>query len=401
MSVRSISPSLARGIAPWALPWVVTACFTGSSASGLPCNADLDCGLHDRCIDGYCGGPPAGGSSDASATGSSSGTSTAATDPTTDGGSCGDGVLDQGEQCEPVTPGLPDMACDVDCTLPVCGDGLTNYEAPSTAIEDAIVNEECDSELMDTPACDANCTASGCGDGYENLAAEHCDDSNSIDLDRCTVACQPTLLATDFGGGVGEWVAIDYDLSYDTPGLTKPGWVLENGRWHSGDIPQITDIQDQYVYSGVTRLISPPMDVPATIDDGFRVELRFAHELALDGCSGTFGLGDGGVVRVAVDGGPIEEAQKLTPVGGYPGTLDNHCAGPEHPPNPQWGRADQQAFTSLEPLAGPVVFDLDMFRGHAIQIVFEYGNDCVQCTFVDEPRGWWIDDVLVAPMPLG
>ncbi|MFO0632463.1 MAG: hypothetical protein U0168_06400 [Nannocystaceae bacterium] len=402
MPVRPISPLLARTIALWGLPLVAVApgCFTGADATGLPCNADLDCGLHDRCIDGFCGGVPVGVEADGTATGSGSESSSASTDPTTAGGSCGDGVVDQGEQCEPIAAGTPDMACDVDCTLPVCGDGLTNYEAPSTEVDDGVTTEECDTELMDTPACDANCTASACGDDYENLAAEHCDDSNGSDLDRCTVQCQQTLLATDFGGGVGEWVVTDYDLSYDTPGLTKPGWVLENGRWRSGEIPQLTGIMDQYVYSGVTRLFSPMVVVPADVDDGFRIELRFTHELVLDACSPPFELGDGGVVRVLVDGAPIEEAQKLVPEGGYSGTLTNHCTPPTHPPNPQWGRDDQEVFTSVEPIEGAVVYDLDAFRGHTIQIVFEYGNDCVQCAFVDEPRGWWIDDVLVAPMPL-
>src|SRR6185503_8356696 len=64
---------------------------------------------------------------------------------------CGDGVVKAGEEsCD--TKG-ESATCDVDCTMPECGDGLRN----------AAAGEACDS-AADTLGCNANCTLSVCGD---------------------------------------------------------------------------------------------------------------------------------------------------------------------------------------------------------------------------------------------
>ena len=51
--------------------------------------------------------------------------------------------------------------CDLDCSLPVCGDGLRN----------AAAGEACDS-IIDATGCDADCTLPVCGDGHRNANLE-------------------------------------------------------------------------------------------------------------------------------------------------------------------------------------------------------------------------------------
>jgi cysteine-rich repeat protein len=91
---------------------------------------------------------------------------------------CGDGVVKGGEEdCD--TSGETAM-CDVDCTMPVCGDGLRN----------AAAGEACDT-VSDTSGCDSDCTLPMCGDGHANVALEDCDDGNAVDSGNgCSRECK-------------------------------------------------------------------------------------------------------------------------------------------------------------------------------------------------------------------
>jgi len=61
---------------------------------------------------------------------------------------------------------------------PVCGDGVVEFP------------EDCDVTEM-SAECDINCTVPLCGDGIHNpLAGESCDDGNTIDDDRCLNTCK-------------------------------------------------------------------------------------------------------------------------------------------------------------------------------------------------------------------
>lgn len=387
--VRAIAAVLAAAV-------VITtpACFEGDAAHGLPCTQDLDCGLGDRCIEGFCGGPMGGSTSGTG--GSSDGTSEGTTDIPA---SCGNGVVDAGEQCEPAVPGTPDAACDIDCTLPVCGDGLTNGYALNTAVGDGVSVEQCDEgeagQVQDAATCDADCTEVVCGDGHHNATIEPCDDDNDVEVDACTNACQPTLLAENFDDGqLDGWTLVDYDLSSSNAD-TAPGWAVANGRAHSGGPPQSTTVDDQYAYPGITILRTPMLALPeaSELPAGFRLELHFAHELYVDHCA-NFPRGDGGIVRAVQGGVPIV----LTPMGAYPDTLVDYCGVPDHPSNPL--AADGAAYSGMR--SGAVSFDLSALQGGGVQLEFVFGYDCVQC--VDDPdtaRGWWIDDVVVAPFPAG
>ncbi|MEN0064114.1 MAG: FG-GAP-like repeat-containing protein [Myxococcota bacterium] len=90
--------------------------------------------------------------------------------------SCGDGVIDEGEECDDRGESA---SCDDDCTFPECGDGVLNASA----------GEACD-DGGNSPACDEDCTLAECGDGLANPAAgEDCDDTEASATcdDDCTV----------------------------------------------------------------------------------------------------------------------------------------------------------------------------------------------------------------------
>jgi cysteine-rich repeat protein len=92
---------------------------------------------------------------------------------------CGNGLLDNGEQCDNGQPGVNTATCDRDCTLAACGDALVNFPA----------GEQCDTGGA-SPSCDVDCTAVVCGDGLVNaVAGEQCDDGNAVDTDACRNNC--------------------------------------------------------------------------------------------------------------------------------------------------------------------------------------------------------------------
>jgi cysteine-rich repeat protein len=89
---------------------------------------------------------------------------------------CGDGVVQPGEDCD--TAG-ESATCNVDCTRPICGDGLRN----------AAAGEACDTG-EDTLGCDATCTLPRCGDHHRNFATEDCDDGDATDTGNgCSSTC--------------------------------------------------------------------------------------------------------------------------------------------------------------------------------------------------------------------
>jgi cysteine-rich repeat protein len=91
---------------------------------------------------------------------------------------CGNGVVDPGEECDTMGESA---SCDIDCTLPKCGDGLRN----------AAAGEACDT-VRPTAGCNLNCTLPKCGDNIVNTDAdEDCDDGNTTDDGNgCTATCK-------------------------------------------------------------------------------------------------------------------------------------------------------------------------------------------------------------------
>ncbi|MCA9707797.1 MAG: hypothetical protein KDK70_18240, partial [Myxococcales bacterium] len=91
---------------------------------------------------------------------------------------CGNGVLEPPEQCD---DGGESPSCDIDCTLPSCGDSVVNASA----------GEQCD-EMGETVGCDPDCSLALCGDGFVNMTAgEQCDGSGETAL--CNLDCTPAM----------------------------------------------------------------------------------------------------------------------------------------------------------------------------------------------------------------
>lgn len=111
---------------------------------------------------------------------------------------CGDTVLQAeiGEECDDGNRENSD-ACEADCSLPFCGNGLTDP------------GEQCDDgNAEDSDECTNACLTVICGDGLLQLN-EECDDNNLSDADGCEADC--TLPAC------GNGIIDPGELCYETP----------------------------------------------------------------------------------------------------------------------------------------------------------------------------------------
>ena len=115
---------------------------------------------------------------------------TATTDPAS--GTCGNGMVEPGEQCDLGALNASDAACKKDCTLARCGDGVLGPD------------EECDNgdanaDVADV--CRTDCTLPACGDGVVD-SGEECD--NGADNNMAPDACRPDCQVAHCGDGVQD-----------------------------------------------------------------------------------------------------------------------------------------------------------------------------------------------------
>lgn len=90
---------------------------------------------------------------------------------------CGNGALDNGEQCDDGNRVDTD-ACTNLCRIAMCGDGVP------------AVWEQCDDgNKIDGDGCSNVCKSPACGDGVIQNG-EECDDANQLSNDTCTNACK-------------------------------------------------------------------------------------------------------------------------------------------------------------------------------------------------------------------
>ena len=129
------------------------------------------------------------------------------------GTDCGDGIIDQGEECDPPVPGY----CNADCSLwtpPVgeCGDGEVQPEFEEECDDGNKENGDGCSEFckLEWSCCDPSPC---CCDGTKD-PGEGCDDGNDISGDGCSKLCE---LEEDFAGISG---VVFYE------GLVLPGDTL-------------------------------------------------------------------------------------------------------------------------------------------------------------------------------
>jgi cysteine-rich repeat protein len=125
---------------------------------------------------------------------------------------CGDGVLQPGEECD-LGDGNDDDAlgecpavCRKNCRCPSCGDG----------VRDLVLSEECDDgNTAGGDGCSGTCQyetlGQGCGDGRLD-PLEKCDDGDTDNGDGCNPTCNLTTTVTTIASGLqGEALAIDDD----------------------------------------------------------------------------------------------------------------------------------------------------------------------------------------------
>jgi cysteine-rich repeat protein len=92
---------------------------------------------------------------------------------------CGNGAVDAGEECDPGASGKT-AACDPDCSVPSCGDGLVND----------LAGEACDDTLLvNGDGCTAQCKLERCGNNMMDTG-EDCDDGNRRNGDGCDAFCE-------------------------------------------------------------------------------------------------------------------------------------------------------------------------------------------------------------------
>jgi cysteine-rich repeat protein len=107
-------------------------------------------------------------------------------------GTCGNRVVEAGEQCDLGALNADDGMCKTDCTLARCGDGAIGPD------------EECDEGEANADmanVCRTNCKVPACGDGIVD-SGEECDQGpeNSMAPDACRPDCQ----AAHCGDGVED-----------------------------------------------------------------------------------------------------------------------------------------------------------------------------------------------------
>lgn len=225
---------------------------TSPSTTGGPpgCTKDTDCKGDRVCEDGVCidpletgsAGSSVGSTSTSSTSGSSSAGSTGA--PAT----CGDGVVDPGEECDDGNDintdacrgcgkaycgdafvhegveecddhnGITTDACTNACKAATCGDGIVHIGV-----------EACDDgNDVNTDDCPSSCSPPICGDGYAWTGHEKCDDGNAVAGDGCDPDCIPSLFEPDgFAADVDPNIIRGWTLCYDSTKDPYNGWVYQ------------------------------------------------------------------------------------------------------------------------------------------------------------------------------
>jgi cysteine-rich repeat protein len=129
---------------------------------------------------------------------------------------CGDGIVGPGEACDDGNM-VEEDDCGNDCASPNCGDGKLQVGV-----------EECDDgNLIDTDACLNSCLNAACGDGTVQEGVEECDDANADDLDACSNACVLTTCDDAIANGA--------ETDVDCGGPTCPKCGLGAGCVDDGD----------------------------------------------------------------------------------------------------------------------------------------------------------------------
>ncbi|MFH2007863.1 MAG: DUF4215 domain-containing protein [bacterium] len=187
--------------------------------------------------------------------------------------SCGNGVVDAGEQCDDGNSSNND-ACMNNCQNARCGDGYVHQGV-----------EECDDgNSSNLDACLNSCDSATCGDGYVWTLHESCDDGNSSNTDSCLVGC----IAASCGDGHVWAGQEDCDDSNTVAGDgCSPACAAESLpvlHWATGQ-PAVWGSMT-LTYAGDTHAPSTPIVAAANVDQRNRAYVFTAttfHVLSLPG----------------------------------------------------------------------------------------------------------------------
>lgn len=123
------------------------------------------------------------GSTEGSSSTTDDTTSTTDPDPTTTSSeaACGNGQVEDGEDCDNGPDNADDATCTAACKMNTCGDGLV-----LAGVEDCDAGED----NADEGACTTQCKSAGCGDGHVQMGVEACDDgTNDGSYGGCAPGC--------------------------------------------------------------------------------------------------------------------------------------------------------------------------------------------------------------------
>jgi len=295
---------------------------------------------------------------------------------------CGDGIVDDDEECDNGDDNGDDAACTTDCTRQVCGDGLVG---PAEACDDGNDDdddgcsnacalpgcgdgvlgdgEECDDgNADDADACLGSCLEARCGDGAVQEGVEGCDDGNTDDTDGCTHSCECRLTFEDAGELDGWQLSGDWRLYERAP----PGELLPEMPFGAQGSVFGTDGNRSMPYPGQHAETSSAITSSFTVPDTLRFRSWHVDE-----------------------GGPINDTKRigLSVDGGATWNTVVDCGA---------GLDADLPFCALEegPREGSdwddIEIDVSDFAGLTGRLRFEYDTADSCCS---SEQGWFIDDL--------
>lgn len=147
---------------------------------------------------------------------------------------CGDGVIQTSEVCDGQVGVGPGETCSPNCdVIYFCGDGVVNQ-----------TGEQCDGADGVGPGqtCSAGCLLLTCGDGVVNQGWEECDGTDGVGLgESCSPDCELLTCGDGFvnqaweecdgtsGVGPGQSCTVDCELLYCGDGVVNQGWEVCDG----------------------------------------------------------------------------------------------------------------------------------------------------------------------------
>lgn len=164
--------------------------------------------------------------------------------------------------------GINTVACDRDCTLPVCGDFVVCLNLadsstclPNTPLVNFTQGETCDNgpglaagQTVESANCNTNCEIAFCGDAVTNVTrGEVCDDANLDDGDGCAGNCRSAEVC---GDSIANRYTITLRNAQNQITTIRPAEVCDDGPTGSttctADCQSRVECGDNYVNANET-----------------------------------------------------------------------------------------------------------------------------------------------------